>query len=53
MENLLVSEQYPEPVAEGTSVVVCYDYKKNQSTRIPEVIRLSIEKLEDRVFEID
>ena len=53
MEYLLVSEQYPEPVAEGTGVVVCYDYKKNQSTRIPEVIRLSIEKLEDRVFEID
>ena len=53
MEYLLVSEQYPEPVAEGTGVVVCYDYKINQSTRIPEVIRLSIEKLEDRVFEID
>ena len=53
MEYLLVSEHHPEPVAEGTGVVVCYDYKKNQSTRIPEVIRLSIEKLEDRVFEID
>ena len=53
MEYLLISEQYPEPVAEGTGVVVCYDYKKNQSTQIPEVIRLSIEKLEDRVFEID
>ena len=53
MEYLLVSEQYPGPVAEGTGVVVCYDYQKNQTTRIPEVIRLSIEKLEDRVFEID
>ena len=53
MEYLLVSEQYTEPVAEGAGVVVCYDYKKNQSIRIPEVIRISIEKLEDRVFEID
>jgi hypothetical protein len=29
MEYLLVSEQNPEPVAEGAGVVVCYDYKKN------------------------
>ena len=53
MEYLLVSEQHPKPVAEGTGVVMCYDYQKNQTTRIPEVIRLSIEKLEEQVFETD
>jgi len=53
MEYLLISEHHPEPVAEGTGVVVYYDYQKNKTTPIPEVIRLSIEKLEDRVFETD
>jgi len=29
---------------------VCYNYQKNQTTHIPEVIQQSIEKLEDRIF---
>ena len=50
MEYLIVSERHPEPVAEGTGVVVCYNYKKNKTTQIPEAIHQAIEKLEDRVF---
>jgi len=50
MEYLIVSERHPEPVAEGTGVVVCYNYKKNKTTQIPEAIQQAIEKLEGRDF---
>ena len=50
MEYLIVSEQHPETVAEGSGVVICYNYQKNQSTQIPEVVRHAIEKLEGREF---
>ena len=50
MEYLIVSEQYPETVAEGSGVVICYNYQKNQSTQIPEVLHHAIEKLEGREF---
>mgnify|MGYP000259311976 FL=1 len=50
MEYLIVSEQHPETVAEGSGVVICYNYQKNQSTQIPEVLHHAIEKLEGREF---
>ncbi len=50
MEYLTVSEQHPETVAEGSGVVICYNYQKNQSTQIPEVVHHAIEKLEGREF---
>ena len=50
MEYLIVSEQHPETVAEGSGVVICYNYQKNQSTQIPEVVYDAIEKLEGREF---
>ena len=50
MEYLIVSKQHPETVAQGTGVVICYNYQKNQSTHIPEVVRHAIEKLEGREF---
>ena len=50
MEYLIVSEQHPETVAQGTGVVICYNYQKNQSTQIPEVLHHAIEKLEGREF---
>ncbi len=50
MEHQLISEKHQKPVAEGTSVVVCYNYQTGQSTEIPEIFRKSIEKLENRVF---
>jgi len=50
MEYLIVSEQHPETVAEGSGVVICYNYQKNQSTQIPEVVYNAIEKLEGREF---
>ena len=53
MEHLLVREKHEKPVAEGNSIVVCYNYQKNQTTPIPKAIRQSIEKLEERVFEIN
>ena len=46
MEYLIVSEKHPEPVAEGTGIVVCYNYQKNQTTQIPEIIHQAVEKLE-------
>ena len=36
----------PEIVAQGNSVLVCYDYSLNQSTLIPENYRLRIEAFE-------
>ena len=50
MEYLIVSEQHPETVAEGSGVVIYYNYQKNQSTQIPEVVHHAIEKLEGREF---
>ena len=50
MEYLIVSEQHPETVAEGTSVVICYNYQKKQTTQIPAVIHHAVEKLEGREF---
>ena len=50
MEYLIVSEQHPETVAEGTGVVICYNYQKKQTTQIPAVIHLAVEKLEGREF---
>ena len=50
MEYLIVSEKHPEPVAEGTGIVVCYNYQKNQTTQIPEIIHQAVEKLEGRNF---
>ena len=50
MEYLIVSEQHPEKVAEGTGVVICYNYQKKQTTQIPAVIHLAVEKLEGREF---
>ena len=50
MEYLIVSEQHLETVAEGSGVVICYNYQKNQSTQIPEVVHHAIEKLEGREF---
>tara|TARA_B110000263_G_C15035253_1_gene386003 strand:- start:9 stop:443 length:435 start_codon:yes stop_codon:yes gene_type:complete len=50
MEYLIVSEQHPETVAEGTGVVICYNYQKKQTTQIPAVIHHAIEKLEGREF---
>ena len=50
MEYLIVSEQHPETVAEGSGVVICYNYQNNQSTQIPEVVYNAIEKLEGREF---
>ncbi len=50
MEYLIISEQHPETVAEGSGVVICYNYQKNQSTQIPEVVHNAIEKLEGREF---
>ncbi len=50
MEYLIVSEKHPDPVAEGTGIVVCYNYQKNQTTQIPEIIHQAVEKLEGRNF---
>ena len=50
MEYLIVSEQHPKTVAEGTGVVICYNYQNNQTTQIPEVVHHAIEKLEGREF---
>ena len=50
MEYLIVSEQHPKTVAEGTGVVICYNYQKKQTIQIPAVIHHAIEKLEGREF---
>ena len=53
MEHLLFCKKHEKPVAEDTSLVLCYNYHKNQTTPMPKVIRQSIAQLEERVFEIN
>ncbi|MEE2599900.1 MAG: thioesterase family protein [SAR324 cluster bacterium] len=50
MEYLIVSEHYRETAAEGTGVIICYNYQNNQTTQIPEIVHQAIEKLEGREF---
>jgi acyl-CoA thioester hydrolase len=46
MSHELVSEAQDALAAEGTAVVVSYDYTRREPVRIPDDVRAAIEKLE-------
>jgi acyl-CoA thioester hydrolase len=48
MEHLIVSQARSEITTEGSSVVVCYDYRALRKTPIPDHLRRKIEELEGR-----
>lgn len=52
MEHAIHSQQAERIAAEGTSVVVVFDYENNQPTRIPDKIRQTVERLEGRQLSV-
>jgi acyl-CoA thioester hydrolase len=48
MEHLIVSQARSEITTEGSSVVVCYDYRALRKMPIPDHLRRKIEELEAR-----
>lgn len=48
IEYRLVSERLGEVAAEGTSVVVCYDYRAGHKTLLPLEVQRAIEQLKQR-----
>lgn len=51
MEHVVYSETQQAVAADGSSVIVIFNYETNRPTRIPDDIRATIEHLEGRSFE--
>jgi len=51
MEHVVYSETQQAVAADGTSVIVIFNYEKNRPTRMPDEVRAAIEQLEGRTFE--
>lgn len=50
MEHVIHSRQLGQIAADGTSVVVVFDYENNHAARIPNNVRETIERIEKRQF---
>lgn len=48
MEYLIVSTGSNEVVAEGSGIIVSFDYKEGKKTAVPEIVRQKVEELENR-----
>jgi acyl-CoA thioester hydrolase len=48
MEHVIVTESEPGIVADGTSVLVSFDYRAGKSCPIPDEVRTAIERLEGK-----
>jgi len=46
MEYYVVSHKHQKVAAEGTGLIVCFDYKQNKKTGIPSELKQRIEQLE-------
>ncbi|HEX6649672.1 MAG TPA: thioesterase family protein [Pyrinomonadaceae bacterium] len=46
MEYYVVSHKHQKVAAEGTGLIVCFDYKQNKKTAIPPELKHRIEQLE-------
>ena len=46
MEYYIVSHAHQKIAAEGTGLIVCFDYNKNQKAALPDELKRRIEKLE-------
>jgi len=49
-EYCIVSHEHQKIAAEGSGIVVAFDYQKNQKTKFPDRILKKIESLEGRKF---
>ncbi len=50
MEHVVYSESQQEIAADGTSVIVIFNYETNRPTRISDEVRAAIEQLEGKSF---
>ena len=50
MEHAIFSVEKGKIAADGTSVIVVFDYDKQRPTRVPDDVRAAVEKLEGRSF---
>ncbi|HSE32410.1 MAG TPA: thioesterase family protein [Pyrinomonadaceae bacterium] len=50
MEYFVVSHKHERVAADGTGLIVCYNYKENKKTSIPEELKRRIEELEAAVI---
>lgn len=50
MDHVVYSERQQAIAADGSSVIVVFDYESNRSTPIPDDVRASIAKVEGHVF---
>jgi acyl-CoA thioester hydrolase len=46
MEYYVVSHKHRKVAAEGTGLIVCFDYKQNKKTAVPSELKQRIEQLE-------
>jgi acyl-CoA thioester hydrolase len=46
MEYFVVSHKHQRVAAEGTGLIVCYDYKQNKKAPVPSELKQRIEELE-------
>ncbi len=51
MDHVVYSETQQAVAADGSSVIVVFNYEKNRPTRIPDEVRAAIEQVEGRTFE--
>ena len=51
MEHVVYSESQQAIAADGSSVIVIFNYETNRPTRIPDEVRAAIERLEGKSFE--
>jgi acyl-CoA thioester hydrolase len=49
MEYYVVSHSHQKVAAEGTGLIVCFNYKKNKKTAVPVELKQRIEALENSV----
>ena len=49
MEYVVVSHKHQKVAADGSGLIVCFDYKKNKKVPVPAEIRTRIEQLEATV----
>jgi len=53
MEHKLISQEGSALAAEGRATLVAFDYKTNETRRVPDSVRRAIEELEGRSFPMD
>lgn len=53
MDYYVVSHNHEKVAAEGTGLIVCFNYKENKKTAIPAKLKRRIEALEASIAQVD